>query len=413
MKLNFFKHQSETLDATYDFDRVGYFLDMGLGKTFVGSEKMYQFNTPYNLLICQKSKIKDWEEHFKTFYPELKPIIFDKQSLDIIPTDSVLIINYDKVWRRPELTRLRNFTLMLDESSLIKNEKSNRSKFILKLKARYVILLSGTPTGGKYEELWSQLKLLGWNINKDLYMKQYVKQEWDDLNGGYKIVGYKNVDRLKKKLKDHGSIFIKTDEVYDLPKTNEIMVKIPSTKLYKEFAKHHIVEFEGEALIGDTPTSAKMYSRQLAGFYNHLKVEKVKELIESTNDRLVIFYQFKGDYEVLSKLCQELKRPIATTNGDLKDMSNYEKYDNSVSLIQYQAGAMGLNLQKANKMILFTLTESSELYQQCLKRIHRLGQDRPCFYYYLLTDGSVEWRMLAALKQGKDYTDKLFEKEGN
>ncbi|MEG2253801.1 MAG: hypothetical protein RSC33_00585, partial [Vagococcus sp.] len=94
MKLNFFKHQSETLDATYDFDRVGYFLDMGLGKTFVGSEKMFQFNTPYNLLICQKSKIKDWEEHFKTFYPELKPIIFDKQSLDIIPTDSVLIINY-------------------------------------------------------------------------------------------------------------------------------------------------------------------------------------------------------------------------------------------------------------------------------------------------------------------------------
>lgn len=56
---------------------------------------------------------------------------------------------------------------MLDESSMIKNEKSNRSKFILGLNAENVILLSGTPTGGKYEELWSQLHLLGWNISKN------------------------------------------------------------------------------------------------------------------------------------------------------------------------------------------------------------------------------------------------------
>jgi len=74
---------------------------------------------------------------------------------------------------------------------------------------------------------------------------------------------------------------------------------------------------------------------------------------------------------------------------------------------------MGLNLQKANKVIYFTLTDKSELFEQSKKRIHRIGQDRPCFYYYLLTDGSVEWRMLEILKMRRDYTDKLFEKEGN
>jgi len=100
-------------------------------------------------------------------------------------------------------------------------------------------------------------------------------------------------------------------------------------------------------------------------------------------------------------------------NGSLKDMKAYENESNSVSLIQYQAGAMGLNLQKANKVIYFTLTDKSELFEQSKKRIHRIGQDRPCFYYYLLTDGSVEWRMLEILKMRRDYTDKLFEKEGN
>lgn len=98
-------------------------------------------------------------------------------------------------------------------------------------------------------------------------------------------------------------------------------------------------------------------------------------------------------------------------NGSLKNMKPYEEQSNSVSLIQYQAGAMGLNLQKANKIIYFTLTDKSELFEQSKKRIHRIGQDKPCFYYYLLTNGSVEWRMLDVLKQRKDFTDKLFEKE--
>lgn len=48
---------------------------MGLGKTFVGAEKMYLLNNDVNLVVCQKSKIDDWIEHFQTYYPEYS--IFD------------------------------------------------------------------------------------------------------------------------------------------------------------------------------------------------------------------------------------------------------------------------------------------------------------------------------------------------
>ena len=44
--------------------------DMGLGKTFVGAEKMYLLNNNVNLIVCQKSKIEDWVDHIRTFYPE-------------------------------------------------------------------------------------------------------------------------------------------------------------------------------------------------------------------------------------------------------------------------------------------------------------------------------------------------------
>lgn len=399
------------MNETYKLNRVAYYLDMGLGKTFVGSEKLWELNTPFNLVICQKSKIEDWKEHFETFYPEYKVIVFDKQRLDIIPPESILIVNYDKVWRRPEISRLRDFTLMLDESSMIKNERSNRSKFVLQLHAKNVILLSGTPTGGKYEELISQVNLLGWNISKDLFLKQYTVREWDELDGGYKIIGYQRTERMKKKLREHGAIFMKTEEVFDLPLQNHINVKCKCPKIYKKFAKHHMVEIEDEMLIGDTPASAKMYLRQLAGAFNKNKLDQLKDLMESTNDRLIIFYQFKRDYEAIKLMCDELKRPMSTINGDIKDLDAYEKQESSVSLIQYQAGAMGLNLQKANKIIYFTLTDMSELFEQSKKRIHRIGQDKPCFYYYLLTEGTIEWRMLQVLKERKDYSDALFESE--
>ncbi|MED2903928.1 DEAD/DEAH box helicase [Bacillus tropicus] len=405
MKL--FPHQDRALNDTYEHNRVAYYLDMGLGKTFVGSEKMWELNTPYNLLICQKSKIDDWKEHFEQHY-DYEVIVFDKQRMEDIPEESVLIVNYERAWRREELLKLNNFTLMLDESSKIKNDKSKQTKFILRLNAENVILLSGTPTGGKYEELWSQLHLLGWKITQKLFLKQFVVQEWDDRNSKYKITGYKNVERLKAKLKQYGAVFMKTEEVFDLPETTDVKVKIPGTKLYKEFKKHHIVEIGEELLIGDTPAAKKLYLRQLAGSYNENKLQYVKDLVESTNDRIIIFYNFKKEYEALVDL---IEKPISTVNGNLKDLTAYENFENSVTLIQYQAGAMGLNLQKANKIVYFTLTDKSELFEQSKKRTHRIGQERPCFYYYLLTDGSIEWRMLDVLKERKDYTDALFEKE--
>lgn len=92
-------------------------------------------------------------------------------------------------------------------------------------------------------------------------------------------------------------------------------------------------------------------------------------------------------------------------------MYAYECVDNSVTFVQYQAGAMGGNYQKANKIVYFTLPlgkGSCDLWEQSKKRIHRIGQNRPCYYYYLLVKGSFEERNLVALQEGKELTDELF-----
>ena len=51
---------------------------------------------------------------------------------------------------------------------------------------------------------------------------------------------------------------------------------------------------------------------------------------------------------------------------------------------------------------------SCDLWEQSKKRIHRIGQNNTCFYYYLLVKGSIEEKNLESLKVGKELTDELF-----
>ena len=407
MKL--YPHQERVLEETKNINKVAYFMDMGLwlGKTFVSSEKANSYKNKI-LVVSQLSKVKDWCEHFKKYYDYEAFDLTNKKNIETfinLNYKCVAVINYDVIWRRKELLKLEDFTLILDESSLINNETTKRAKFILKLKPTNTILLSGSLCGGKYERLYSQLQLLGWNISKKMYYSQYIDMQISE--DGYPIIkGYKNVDRLKRKIREHGAIFMKTEEVLDLPSQNFITINVDSSKEYKHFMKNGIVELNGVELVGDTTLTKLLYARELCGLYSDEKLKVFKDLVDSTDDRLIVFYNFKQELE---KMVELIDKPYSLVNGSVKDLTNYENYDNSITFIQYQSGSMGLNLQKANKIIYFTPTLSSEMFEQSKKRIHRLGQKESCFYYKL--ECGIEYKIYNTLSMRKDFTDKLFEED--
>lgn len=430
--MNLYPHQTEALELVKDKNRCAIYYDMGLGKTYIGSEKMKELGSKINLIVCQKSKIQDWLNHFEENYDTLTAIavnITNKDDFDFFayevqtvyngcpPAFMIIgIINYDLIWRRPELLNLHDFTLMLDESSLITNRTAKRSEFILKLKPTNVILLSGTPTAGKYEKLWSQLQLLGWNIDEETFFKSYVDYKWIDKDGYWdkQILGYKNVDHLKRRLAKFGAIFKKTEEVMDLPAQIDQTIYVSPSKEYKHFKKHHYLEIEDKELIGDTTLTKILYERQLCGQYSQDKLDAFKDLVESTEDRLVVFYNFTEEWHKLGKITDELGRPSSVVNSQFKHPEVLDNYDNGILFVQYQAGAYGLNLQKANKIIYFSLPlgiGSCDLWEQSKKRIHRIGQNNTCFYYYLLVKNSIEIWNLDLLKTGKELTDDLFKKK--
>lgn len=416
MKL--FDYQEKALALTSDKDNSAFYYDMGLGKTFIGSERLRLYDERVNIVVCQKSKIKDWCEHFKEHYTDYAVFDLtnkkDMQAFMIYPIYKCIgIINYELAYRREELRQLKDFTMMLDESSMIKNETAKRTKFILSLKPSHTILLSGTPTDGKYEFLYSQLRLLGWKITKTAYYNRYIKTELRSYGGPtFRVVtGYKNVSELKEKLREYGAVFAKAEEVIKLPEKKFIKEYSTVSSDYKKFMKDRVIKIDDKELTGDSTLSKRLYARMLCSAYSKDKISRLIDLVNSTSDRVIIFYNFNTELEALKKAVSD--RPISIVNGQVKDLKAYENNDNSVTLIQYQAGAMGLNLQKANRIIYFSLPERSELFEQSKARICRIGQEKQCYYHIMMCHKSVEEKIYECLLMRKDYTDELFRKEFN
>jgi SNF2 family DNA or RNA helicase len=189
------------------------------------------------------------------------------------------------------------------------------------------------------------------------------------------------------------------------------MLNVPASKEYRKFMKTGYVRMpDGLELIGDQIFTKRLHARQLCGMYSEAKLEAFRELVQSTNDRLIVFYNFKEEARRLMQIANDLDRPWGVISGDQKLLAPYENHEDSITFIQYQAGAMGLNLQKANKVIYFTLPERSDLFEQSKARIHRIGQNRPCFYWLMVCGGSVEEIIHETLLERKDFTDDLFEK---
>lgn len=398
-------------------ERVAYYLDMGLGKTFVASEQAKLYDNDVILVICQNSKVSDWSEHFEKFYlNKVFSITSAKVLKDYVNYQGkkVGVINYEKTYRDnyKSLLELTGFTLIIDESSVLGNSKTNISKFVQKLKFKNLVLLSGTPTSGKYEKLWTQLNLLGWDIKETKFYNQFLNRKLLKRFGRTfyqmdKKEPYKNVNRLKRKMREYGCVFMKTEEVFDLPEQNFIELKIENDANYKEFEEHCIVKFKDVKIIGDTVLNYRLGLRQLACIYNENKKTRLKDLINSTEDRLIIFYNFNDELKAI-KDCIPKDRPVSYVNGSCVDKKNYNTYDNSITLMQYQAGAKGHNMQKASHLIFYSPTEKCEDYMQSIKRIHRIGQERPCFYYKFIVKDSIEEQIYYALEKGEDYTNELF-----
>lgn len=411
-----YKYQQSIIDHLEPYNRCALYMEAGTGKTTTSSHKAVKYNVPI-IVVAPKAVIPQWVEHFKDNHPEwlLYDLSKKQQLTDFVHAEAQNrcgIITYGLVWRRPELLKISGYTLILDESHNICTPTSKQTKGVMKLKYKNLILLSGTPNGGRYEKLYTQMKMLGYKPNKKQFEDRYCNMFTMETGGvKFKVLSktnpYKNLDELNTILRDDlHCVFLKTNDVHELPEQRFISVPIAVTKEYQKFLKEDYIDLGDREYIAGSPTDKLLYSRYLCGVDNKNKLDVLTTLLEGIEDRVIVFYNFKIEHDVLTKIIKKLKKPVFTCDGSIKEIDKFKSIDNSVLLVQYQAGATGLNLQFCNKVIYFSPTLSSNLYEQSKARTWRIGQQSKCTYW-LLTCG-VENAIMYSLDKKQDYTLKLF-----
>lgn len=429
-KKTLYKFQQAALDKIKNFDNALLAAEMGTGKTLMSIEQSERYGSPVLVCLVLKSTVQQWLDELssqterKVFNGYKKTKADGIQAFIDYDGRKAIVIGYD-AYKAKCAEPLRayinkypdNVTMICDESSLIGNMQSQRTKAVLKSKTKHKILLSGTPaTGGKMENLIPSMHMLGWEITKEQFLRQYCDvYEWTNPARPWVVIpiiqGYKNIDELHTGLEQHGTVFLTMEEAgVELPEVTEQRVRQKASSDYKKFMKTGIIKINDTEIVGDNNLTKMMRARQLCSIYNPERAAAVEELLQQAeNEPVVIFYNWTAELDILKTICDRLKRPVSIVNGQGRDLSAYyAETPETVVCVQYRAGSMGLNLQNSRICIFFSLCLSYSDYEQAKARVHRIGQDRNCIFYTIICEDSVEEDILYTLSERRDYSERLF-----
>ena len=421
METKLYDYQQKIVDKIVerqDFS-VGLFMKMGTGKTVTSLaifEKLWRANAADKILVvCLKCKIQDWKDEIEKQWGNWPP--------------EYEVINFESIWRPKRAEYYKSFVdsrtmIIIDESHKMKNASSKITKYLLDLynQTKYKLILTGTPQSQQYIDYYPQMKFINskdFDLPYRQWEKIYVQKELVAEYGPwhYEIRGYNYTDVLDKAIAEKAyyheylSDYDKPIEIYTDIEHSKTAIKFQKDRVYMDPDKERC-----DDVIADTQISLRTYMRQsCSGFIKQYDIESPKEdwlkdFLEITQDRIVIFTNFVREIEKLEELCNKLKRPVSVYYGARKDLTAFKNCENGVAIVNYQSGAVGINdLCISNIGIFYSPPEDNILFQQAKARIDRIGQTKQPLFYYLSTIGSVERAIYKTLQQGKDFDEKIFE----
>ena len=487
--------QKKIIDRFSYKSSYGLFLDMGLGKTPISLAMAEKNNCTKAIVITLNSKALEdvtvdgswlfWGSKSACKYNlKNKHVnVFSENENDLF------LINYESLFARGKNKKERvtlksqvvefiksckghNVAIIVDESHKTKDLQSQQTQAIVKIKRNllytankvYTYLLTGTPFTTGYVDLYSQLKLLGCDMNKTQFVDKFCERgHLPGLLGWQQpIVSYKNVDQLFDLLHQY-AITTKSDAVIDLPPqvfvyhttpeskdfisfTNE---KLLDTEILDTFTRHNLsvpvsytqtskkkinnpfyrnIDFPDLTYLAETAGTFWLRARQLSiGFqgnannaiwYDRQRLEQLKHFLETNEDNYVLFYNYTPELLEIYSICEELGYNIDVYCGEIKSLTFYNNYSElseveklvnkkNIILANFSSGATGMNWQKYSKCILFSCPLYKD-YEQGLKRVHRTGQHETVIYHIFYQKNWLDSSMNKALQQQINYSSDMF-----
>lgn len=418
--------------------------DMGLGKTVqvltLLETKREELKKP-TLIVCPKSLMRMWELEAHKFTPELRVKVIDgtvaeRAALIRDPGDThVLITSYSLLQRDLAVyhTAQAVFSMIvLDEAHSIKNADTNTAKAVKLLPAEHRLALTGTPLENGVQELWSIFDFLmpGFLGDGDSFRKRYGRpiQEMQDKDA---------LQRLKTRVGPFMLRRTKESQLKDLPPKIEQMSPCALTQeqlvLYTrvlEEAKRSVFEavetkgFERSKIdilaaltklrrVCDHPTLLEAQIPRTEDYSGKMAyaLELVEEAV-SGGHKILLFSQFTSMLDILREALDRQGIGHCTIEGKTRDrQAEVDRFHNdpkaSVFLLSLRAGGTGLTLTPADIVIMFDPWWNPMAEQQAMDRAHRIGQTKTVNVYKLVTQGTIEEKVMELQTKKRKLFDAL------
>lgn len=399
--------------------------DVGTGKSYMSIGSYVKSKCNKLLIICLAPKVLDFTEDGEVFGLKITPLNKGtKKNRNILTESNHVVISFESSWRLTELLKWvdKDTFIIIDESHKVGVSKSKVTKFVMQLskRAKYTYLCTATPvSNGKLENWYSQLYIA--NVfrkpNKEFEQLFVIKQMRQmGAMRFLQIVGYQN-EQLLQQMIDEASVNYKRDKGY-LPQDYVYKTKRPA--MYNKLKKNRIYKDDFDNIV-ELDNASNLFNRlrQVShGFLEGISkqvskepFERLESILETHNDeRVVIFYNYRAEFLMLTELLAKLKRPYGVYNGNLKQLDNFKSNENGVVLAQYKSASTGINdLVISNVTIFNSMPLSSTEYLQAKGRTDRHGQEKTPLYYHIVPDTPIEKNIFDTVTNGKDFTNEMIE----
>lgn len=416
-------------------------MSMGTGKTLTAiaiAGALYEQGLIERILIVAPlSVLPVWEEEYKRFadYPYRLTILKgtpDKKRKQIDDAAGegcrILVTNYESCWRlERELNDFGPHLIIADEGHKIKDGQAKQSKAMHRLgdRARYKLLLTGTVITNREVDVWSQYRF----VNPDIFGRQFLLFR----RTFFEMGGYQNhVPIFKEEMRDefarrmHSIAYrVTTEEALDLPPyTDEIRpveLEADALRLYQDIERKSFAELKDSEVTAANVLTRLLRLLQITG--GHITddvgtirtvstaklaaLEDILDAAQAEGRKVAVIARFTAELDDIEAMLKRKHIGYAVIRGGTKERGQeVSRFQNdpecSVFLGQIACAGLGLTLTAASLMVFYSWDYSLANHDQARARIHRAGQNRSCHYIYLAARGTIDRRVIRALREKQD-----------
>lgn len=421
--------------------------EMGLGKTIqaiAACELLRRLNRVNRVVVITPASLKgEWEEQIARFasLPTLIVSGTRAERLACYAKESFFyLVNYEQVRSDYEAIQaiLRPDIMILDEAQRIKNWQTKTAFAVKQLKTPYAFVLTGTPIENRIDEIYSIMQVVDPKVLGPLFKFQQDFYKFDTKG---KPIGYKNLDELHRRLQEVLLRRRKKDVEEQLPERtlNNFLVRMDTEQQlrYQEFSdqvarllttlkKRPLSPDELKKLqrllscmrmVADTPYILDEECRECP------KLEELEnillELTAEKDTKIIIFSEWERMLFLVRELAEKLNLQFAWHTGSVpqlkrrEEISRFKEDVNCRLFLTTDSGSTGLNLQVANVVINLDMPWNPAKLEQRIARAWRKNQTRAVQVINLVTENTIEQRMLSMLSMKQAVADAVLDAIGD